>query len=532
MKTNRMARRRRAPLDRLLSGAPAALLALSFIVSIAIDRDRALAQSRRKPTRNSAAQVKRPPQNFQLRSFEFETVTVNSKGAITDRRKGQARYYVENINGVGLEMVEIPGGSFWMGSEKSTDGGPKHQVNVPPFYLGKYEVTQAQWQAVAKLPKVNHDLNPDCSNFKGNNLPAEQVSWQSAMEFCARLSRATGRIYRLPTEAEWEYACRAGTTTEFSFGETITPEIANFDGNEPYGSAPKGMARKRTIPVGSLGIANGFGLYDMHGNVEESTLDHRHDNYHGAPTDGSAWIGLESAFAGLRITRGGDYRRDAYFLRSGFRNQYNDKAIGVPASGFRVAAVIGADVGASDFVELQKATGRSSVPSKEHDGNELQHKWHIEEGQKGIVNYISEYPTPAPYSYVEEPEATLASVTIKITGKPPSLNTVVTSEIKSLRQELQLAAYLEADGHQPEANIASWVEEIEGQQVAFIKYRTVGVKGKPRGIPRSIRHAILIKNGALYFVHLTVLFAKHQQEVRDDQIRLVKGIIRKYTRNE
>ncbi len=166
-------------------------------------------------------------------SFEFDVVTLDAQGNVTERRKGRARYFVEDLgNGVKLEMVEIPGGEFTMGSpdtedRRYDDEGPQHRVKAPPFLMGKYQVTQAQWRAVAGFPKVKIDLKPDPSSFKGDNLPVEQVSWEEAVEFCARLSRSTGKTYRLPSEAEWEYATRAGTTTPFAFGPTITPEIVN-----------------------------------------------------------------------------------------------------------------------------------------------------------------------------------------------------------------------------------------------------------------------------------------------------------------
>ena len=120
-------------------------------------------------------------------------------------------------------MVAIPGGSFTMGAPKnerysSDRESPQHQVTVQSFLMGKYPVTQAQWKAVAALPKVNRDLKLEPSKFKGDDLPVEQVSWYDAVEFCDRLSQHTGKQYRLPSEAEWEYACRAGTTTPFHFG--------------------------------------------------------------------------------------------------------------------------------------------------------------------------------------------------------------------------------------------------------------------------------------------------------------------------
>jgi hypothetical protein len=182
-----------------------------------------------------------------LRAFEFDVVTVNSSGAETSRRKQQAQYCSEDIAGISLEIVPIPGGTFVMGSTAVDDNEmPQHQVTVASFYIGKYEVTQAQWRAVASLPRIARDLNSDPSHFKGDNLPVEQVSWEDAIEFCARLTRATGRIYRLPTEAEWGYACRAGTTTPFAFGEAIAPQLVNYNGDYPYAQAPKGTYRETT----------------------------------------------------------------------------------------------------------------------------------------------------------------------------------------------------------------------------------------------------------------------------------------------
>ncbi len=183
--------------------------------------------------------------------------------------------------------------------------------------MGKYEVTQAQWRAVARLPKVKKDLNPDPSHFKGDDLPVEQVSWEDAVEFCERLSRATGRQYRLPSEAEWEYACRAGTTTPFAFGETVTPELVNYDGQHPYAQAQKGMFREKTTPVGYMGVANGFGLYDMHGNVWEWCLDAWHDNYNNAPTDGSAWE--RAGDRSTRVLRGDSWLSFGYISRAAHR---------------------------------------------------------------------------------------------------------------------------------------------------------------------------------------------------------------------
>jgi formylglycine-generating enzyme required for sulfatase activity len=204
--------------------------------------------------------------------------------------------------------------------------GPQHQVKIPPFLMGKYPVTQAQWKAVAALPKVERNLKADPANFKGDNRPVELVSWDDTVEFCQRISKHTGRKYRLPSEAEWEYACRAGTTTPFHFGSTITTDVANYRGTDweykgktypgSYGQGPKGAYRQQTTDVGRFS-ANAFGLYDMHGNVWEWCLDHWHNTYDGAPIDGSAW--LSSGESNLRLLRGGSWCRLPSYCRSAGR---------------------------------------------------------------------------------------------------------------------------------------------------------------------------------------------------------------------
>jgi formylglycine-generating enzyme required for sulfatase activity len=226
----------------------------------------------------------------ELKSFEFASVTVNRHGKEIKREPKQAQYFTENLpNNVPLDMVAIRGGTFMMGSpepEGYDSEKPQHEVTVPPFFMGKYPITQAQWRAIAsrKDLKVERDLEANPSRFKDRDrCPVEKVSWYDAVEFCARLSQHTGKSYRLPSEAEWEYACRAGTTTPFHFGETITSELANYRATETYGAGVKGTYRQETTEVGSFGVANAFGLYDMHGNVWEWCLDDWHDNYEGAP---------------------------------------------------------------------------------------------------------------------------------------------------------------------------------------------------------------------------------------------------------
>jgi formylglycine-generating enzyme required for sulfatase activity len=264
----------------------------------------------------SPAEAPAPPLQF-----EFDVVKTDARGNVISREKKSARYFTEEINGMKLEMIEIPGGKFTMGSprneaERPGEEGPQHEVTIQPFSMSKYEITQAQWRAVAKLPKVgSEDLNPDPSEFKGDDLPVEKVSWYEAQEFCRRLGRATGRKYRLPSEAEWEYAARAGATTPFTFGPTITSDIVNYNGNYPYGLTPNGVYRGKTTKVGSLGVANAFGLFDMHGNVWEWCEDDWHANYSGAPADGGAWID-EASRGSYRVLRGGGWRHSAHECRS------------------------------------------------------------------------------------------------------------------------------------------------------------------------------------------------------------------------
>ncbi|OYE04595.1 SUMF1/EgtB/PvdO family nonheme iron enzyme [Nostoc sp. 'Peltigera membranacea cyanobiont' 232] len=262
--------------------------------------------------------------------FQFDVVTVNAQGKKIKREQHQAEYFTEHLGkDITLEMVLIPGGSFMMGSsenelDRSHSESPRHLVNIKQFCMGKYPVTQEQWQAVAVLPQVNGELDPDSSGFKGNKRPVEQVSWHHAVEFCDRLAAYTKRPYRLPSEAEWEYACRAGTTTSFHFGKTIASEVANYNATYIYGAGVKGTYRRETTEVGSFGVANAFGLYDIHGNVWEWCLDDWHNNYEEAPTDGIPYFDNNLyQKQGRAILRGGSWFDDPGYCRSAFRNVSN-----------------------------------------------------------------------------------------------------------------------------------------------------------------------------------------------------------------
>jgi hypothetical protein len=223
-----------------------------------------------------------------LAVLDFTTAAVDSQGNVRRFAGTTTQQYTEDIgNGVLLEMVPVKGA-----------GG------IQDFWMGKYEVTQEQWRAV---------MGNNPSHFKGDKLPVEQVSWDDVQEFCRKLNAKLGLSsdsgYRLPKEAEWEYTARAGTKTEFAFGDTISLEIVNYDGNYPYGSAKKGIYREKTVDVGSLGAANGWGIYDMHGNVWEWCED------------------IYQSGGSNRVIRGGSWNYYAVVCRSAFR--------GSGAPGFR-----------------------------------------------------------------------------------------------------------------------------------------------------------------------------------------------------
>jgi formylglycine-generating enzyme required for sulfatase activity/uncharacterized caspase-like protein len=274
----------------------------------------------------------------ELLTSDFLTVTVDKTGKIVNKENHQAKYLKEDLgNNITLDMVQIPGGSFKMGSPESEKGryeseSPQHEVNVPAFSMGKFVVTQEQYQQIM-------GNNPSHFTEKGAKRPVEQVSWNNAVEFCQKLSEKTGREYRLPSEAEWEYACRAGTTTPFHFGETITTELANYDGTYIYAFEPKGKNLGQTTNVYSFS-PNAFGLYNMHGNIWELCQDDWHNNYIDAPKDGSAWT---SPSGNVKAMRGGSWIHNPRNCRSASRNgdvrdvrDYIDIIIG-----FRVVCAVG-----------------------------------------------------------------------------------------------------------------------------------------------------------------------------------------------
>ncbi|MBF2056391.1 MAG: SUMF1/EgtB/PvdO family nonheme iron enzyme [Cyanobacterium sp. T60_A2020_053] len=273
--------------------------------------------------------------NPKIDTFEFETFTVIQKKKLFGLMEGlekntvtkQGRFFVEYLGeAVNLDMIAIPAGSFLMGSgstdeSKEKDETPQTRIKIAPFFLGKYPITQLQWRVVSNLPRVGRALKNNPSSFKGDNLPVDRVSWYDAQEFCLRLSNLTKRSYRLPTEAEWEYACRGATNTSFWFGDIITPEFANYDGRKTSKDDKKeGKYDRKTTPVDNF-FPNPFGLYDTHGNVWEWCEDHYAPTYLQKPKDGSAFeVKISNQ---PRIVRGGSWSLDSSYCRSAKRSSYS-----------------------------------------------------------------------------------------------------------------------------------------------------------------------------------------------------------------
>jgi formylglycine-generating enzyme required for sulfatase activity/uncharacterized caspase-like protein len=285
-----------------------------------------------------------------LRTLSFPFATVDEKGRLKPPQHGTAAVFTEDLgSGNSLEMVAIPAGSFTMGSpadepERLPNESPQHRVDLAAFFISAAPITQAQWLAVpmAHPARMQHDLNPYPSFFHGNDLPVESISWNQAEEYCHRLSAITGRDYRLASEAEWEYACRAGTTDPFNVGPTISTDLANYCGvggavcgdsdgysvasdqyngvrylSGAYGQGPTGIFRGTTTRAGTF-PRNRFGLYHMHGNVWEFCLDIATQSYEDAPQDGSAYlVGTAGSF---RILRGGSWSHNPAICRSAGRD--------------------------------------------------------------------------------------------------------------------------------------------------------------------------------------------------------------------
>jgi formylglycine-generating enzyme required for sulfatase activity len=307
--------------------------------SIALPRSHSVKQQ----VKTNATSVKRSntpsPQKLKLKILEFDFVTISNDPCSLVGRKvslpthhhlGKAKYITLDLGkNITMDLMGIPGDKFLMGSpeneaERGIDESPQHLVTIRPFLLGKYPITQAQWQAV---------MGNNPSRFVGGHSgrkPVEKVSWFDCQEFCQRLSELVGRKFRLPTEAEWEYACRGKTTTPFHFGKTITTDFANYNGEHTYGGAREGEYRHQTTEVGSFS-PNCFGLYDMHGNVAEWCADVWQDSYNHAPDNEN--------LKAPRVLRGGSWIHLPGCCRSAHRlnSSPNSKS---DAFGFRIASSV------------------------------------------------------------------------------------------------------------------------------------------------------------------------------------------------
>nr|WP_294506585.1 SUMF1/EgtB/PvdO family nonheme iron enzyme [uncultured Rhodopila sp.] len=305
----------------------------------------------------AAPSVRRQINRPALRTTSFDVVTVDEKGVRISSERCTAAGFTEMSGAAEIEMVAIPGGSFTMGSPDSEPlrqpvEGPQHHVTLAPFFISAAPVTQAQWSAIvlAHPHPIGRNLDPSPGFFRGVDLPVETITWNQAQELCLRLTEISGRTYRLPTEAEWEYACRAGTSGPFHFGPTIAPGLANYCGtggavcgdsngksiatdvydnvtyrSGAYDKGPIGICRNTTTRAGTF-PPNRFGLYDMHGNVWEYCLDVWSDNYADVPLDGSP--NQEGSQGDYRVLRGGSWSHNPAICRSAYRDAIDPTVTG------------------------------------------------------------------------------------------------------------------------------------------------------------------------------------------------------------
>ncbi|NEO82704.1 MAG: formylglycine-generating enzyme family protein [Spirulina sp. SIO3F2] len=292
-------------------------------------------------------------------NLTVETIHLGTQGQVLRRSQHYPYRHIEHLSpDVALELIEIPGGRFVMGSAFSEQEQPMHSVRLQPFAIGRFPITQAQWKAVVEQTKmVALPLAPEPAYFQTDfsepysrwQRPIENVNWYEALEFCARLSQLTGQQYRLPSEAEWEYACRAHTETHYHFGDGINTKVANYRGTAQWQHSAPGLARGQTTPVGYFQVANAFGLSDMHGNVFEWCADPWHETYEDAPNRGQVWdakqphiyadvrrnIAALQATEPIKVIRGGSWFYEPQLCRSAYRVRwYADARTG--DQGFRV----------------------------------------------------------------------------------------------------------------------------------------------------------------------------------------------------
>lgn len=280
------------------------------------------------------------PTGQPLKLKRLQTVEVDPTGQIVAEPAINIAYFDEPFLGpqlrklLPLRMVQIPAGEFLMGSpitepNRKQQEGPQRSIQVPSFYIGAFVITQKQYEVVMGS---NPSYFTDDQGKDGANLPVEQITWQDANTFCNQLSELTGRTYRLPSEAEWEYACRAGTTTPFCFGETLTTEIANFFEDVSFTENYEENYRNTPVAADSF-WPNAFGLYNMHGNILEWCADDYHDSYQGAPSDAQKW--LSNSTNTSKVTRGGSWFNNIPLCRAASRDK-NTRTGRSNSFGFRV----------------------------------------------------------------------------------------------------------------------------------------------------------------------------------------------------
>ena len=312
-----------------------------------------------------------------------------------------------------LTMVRIPAGSFQMGSAEQEPGryaneGPVHEVTLAEFLIGQTPITQAQWRTVAgwqERPgeRWGRELNPEPAKFKGEQArllagemntdgrPVERVSWEDAIEFCSRLSQRTGPNYTLPSEAQWEYACRAGTTSPYAFGSAITAELATLRLGAGLVDDPLTADAQQTTSA-RLHPANAWGLHAMHGNVGEWCRDHWHDSYHGAPADGTPWIDAKAPLTADRVVRGGAWSDPASDARSACRYRLPSQTPESASVGLRVVCLPGGVGGERGWdVGDQSARGSSDRQAcvvwidDHHDNNRSERALLADEGIRFLL---------------------------------------------------------------------------------------------------------------------------------------------------
>ncbi|RJG19187.1 bifunctional serine/threonine-protein kinase/formylglycine-generating enzyme family protein [Massilia cavernae] len=348
---------------------------------VARDRGRREQEARERAERDSARRTRREALRQQLRAKRAEECEKARAAQEEEQRRAQqakaaAAYRAEqeraragiaarteadqgvlrdrflDRSGMGPQLVVVQAGRFLMGSpeherRKAIEAGaqpewlaretPQRWVGIGrQFALGRFPVTVGEWRRFAVATGWRPHAGADWAEprfSQNDDHPVVGVTWGDAQNFVRWLGEQTGQHYRLPSEAEWEYACRAGTKSAFAFGDTIDTSMANYDGNYSYGGSQKGVSRHGTTPVGSF-APNGWGLYDMHGNVWEWVQDVVHDSYEGAPPDGRPWE--EGGDQGRRILRGGSWLYHPRYLRSALRNGFS-AVLSNDIVGFRVA---------------------------------------------------------------------------------------------------------------------------------------------------------------------------------------------------